>query len=37
MSKKLQDIPVTVVEVNDDGEYEEMKMYASHKKIYRVG
>ncbi|WP_188687663.1 cytochrome c oxidase accessory protein CcoG [Silvimonas amylolytica] len=34
MSKKLQDIPVTVVEVNDQGEYEEISLYAKHKKIY---
>ncbi|MBB5190538.1 cytochrome c oxidase accessory protein FixG [Silvimonas terrae] len=34
MSKKLQDIPVTVVEVNDQGEYEEIRLYAKHKKIY---
>lgn len=34
MSKKLQDIPVTVVEVNDQGEYEEVRLYAKHKKIY---
>ena len=34
MSKKLQDIPVTVVEMNASGEYEEIAMYAKHKKIY---
>ncbi|HSC79789.1 MAG TPA: cytochrome c oxidase accessory protein CcoG, partial [Chitinolyticbacter sp.] len=34
MSKKLQEIPVTVVQVKDDGEYEEVKLYAKHKKLY---
>ncbi|TJZ73534.1 cytochrome c oxidase accessory protein CcoG [Chitiniphilus eburneus] len=34
MSQKLQDIPVTVVQEKDDGEYEEIHLYAKHKKIY---
>ncbi|UXY13978.1 cytochrome c oxidase accessory protein CcoG [Chitiniphilus purpureus] len=34
MAKKLQDIPVTVIHETKDGEYEEVKLYAKHKKIY---
>ncbi|GAA5785016.1 ferredoxin [Chitiniphilus shinanonensis] len=34
MSKKLQDIPVSVIQEKDDGEYEEIHLYAKHKKIY---
>ncbi|QBC45155.1 cytochrome c oxidase accessory protein CcoG [Iodobacter fluviatilis] len=32
MSKKLRDIPITVIK--DDGEYEEIHLYSKHKKIY---
>ncbi|WP_157669559.1 cytochrome c oxidase accessory protein CcoG [Chitinibacter sp. GC72] len=34
MSQKLKDIPVNVVNVKDDGELEEVMLYAAHKKIY---
>ncbi|WP_273428741.1 cytochrome c oxidase accessory protein CcoG [Chitinibacter tainanensis] len=34
MSQKLKDIPVNVVNVKDDGEVEEVMLYAAHKKIY---
>ncbi|WP_410498382.1 cytochrome c oxidase accessory protein CcoG [Chitinibacter sp. S2-10] len=34
MSQKLKDIPVNVVNVKDDGELEEITLYAAHKKIY---
>ncbi|MBM5570573.1 MULTISPECIES: cytochrome c oxidase accessory protein CcoG [Deefgea] len=34
MSKKLKDIPVNVINVKDDGELEEVMLYAAHKKIY---
>ncbi|WP_028455272.1 cytochrome c oxidase accessory protein CcoG [Chitinilyticum litopenaei] len=32
--KKLQDIPVNVVDVKDDGEVEVVSLYAKHRKLY---
>ncbi|SMC22097.1 cytochrome c oxidase accessory protein FixG [Andreprevotia lacus DSM 23236] len=34
MSKKLADIPVKVIPADDIDEYEEISLYAKHKKIY---
>ncbi|WP_028451041.1 cytochrome c oxidase accessory protein CcoG [Chitinilyticum aquatile] len=34
MSNKLKDIPVKVVDVREDGEVEEISLYAKHKKLY---
>ncbi|WP_247646649.1 cytochrome c oxidase accessory protein CcoG [Deefgea sp. CFH1-16] len=34
MSKKLHEIPINVVNVKDDGQLEEVMLYAAHKKIY---
>ncbi len=34
MSQKLKEIPVNVVNVKEDGELEEVLLYAAHKKIY---
>ncbi|WP_027468103.1 cytochrome c oxidase accessory protein CcoG [Deefgea rivuli] len=34
MSKKLQEIPINVINVKADGEIEETLLYSAHKKIY---